>query len=352
MKISLKLTTVALLATLNMLGQSDTSKSLGLSFLTNNVNAGVSFGLGGVHPQLVMPTFIVKLGRFKLKGIGWDKPRAWPHSYSDGGFEVGVDAVELPRTNPNSTKYLSLGIGGMRYNSLFQNKEWYQFHNFMVGVSNYNHGKRGVLEAKIGLAIVKKYLATDEIDRFDRPYISNERMSRRLLPYAGISYSLYLAKFQKTSLFDWETKSWKLNTKVPFNGWSWKKGGGLIKKYDSEADSLLAARRRYMVSNYFNLGLNFGLGGGRLDYVLPSLSLKLGPLSLKGAIRPSDEILNYAWQSQLNLFKIKRHRFWTNTDMYPVISVGVSNFVAYDEKYAFRNYELLGGLNFEKSSKN
>jgi hypothetical protein len=325
-------------------GQVDSSTKLDLIFLKNNFNAGVSFGVGGAHPQLAIPVIALKLGRVKLKGIGWDNRY---FNYSDGGFEFSVDALELPSKKPNATDYLTLTRGGMRYESLFKKDERYQINSYLLGLARYQHGKRGVLEAKVGVATIEKYSLVEKVD-WNGPYSSYDLSSYKTIPYGEISYSLYLAKFGPRTKFNWASKSWMLNNRKALDGWIWDDENTLTKEYENKEDSILMNRKKYLVSQYFNPGISIGLGGGRLLYSLPSLSLKVGPFLFKGAAIPSKQYLSYAWQSQVNLFEIKKHKIWPNTQVFPTISLGVSKFTTFSEQHAFRNYELLGGLNFEK----
>ena len=63
--------------------------------------------------------------------------------------------------------------------------------------------------------------------------------------------------------------------------------------------------------NAFNPGISLGLGSGRMYYVTPSLTLKVGPFSVKGNMwsrysNQYDNYENYSYLFEANILRIKK----------------------------------------------
>jgi hypothetical protein len=254
--------------------------------VSRQFNLGLSAGLGGAHSLFVLPQITLRSNRVSLSGFSYSpfiQGKMW-------SLEADLEVYKFKNKVGfiDSNTYLTLSGGTTRrtvYTPYGRDATRTPFA--LAGLNKYLKNERSRVSLKVGLMY---YWTSKNLPALPKPVspdpwvVSTSSWSQdleesRWLPYGEVSYQLYLFKIRdkqeflnssgnKVSHRDWQAE--KKLTKETENTERRK-----IKYEESLTDSWYFDLRELVRYN-FNPGISLGLGGARLKFGVPNVSMLMG----------------------------------------------------------------------------
>ncbi|MCB0735176.1 MAG: hypothetical protein KDC76_11370 [Bacteroidetes bacterium] len=199
-----------------------------------NFNLGISFGVCGAHAYYGIPNVAIKLPRLTIQGNSFTY-----QDRSDKTIQLDLDWVRINPYRTNREVYFSLAYG--RWWHLRTDLKRFNRHYTLIGVNRYSLNHRSRTSFKIGWSHM-------DDQRYDRRWGWNGYPED--IPYAEISYSLFLRKFKPGRTVE-------------------------IKRRNQDTSS-------HLFGDYANLYLSLGAGLDRAIWA-PALGIRLGLVSVQGS---------------------------------------------------------------------
>ena len=214
----------------NLAGYNQEKRGLTYRKLSPFINLSVTGGIGPGHAYYAMPSADLKFGRFS-----YSLSYLQANKSSSGAIQIEAD-VKYWNTTGKYVKSISLTLGDQNISDhpWSLNSDQQTLSYLLAGYNLYSKNFPGRLSFKLGIAEYKNRESGHAVTR--------------TIPYAGISYRLYVAQ---------------------------------PKLLERPLKNAVKTFLDTMLPKYFNPGIVWGLGGAGILPLLPGLSLRSGPFTLE-----------------------------------------------------------------------
>jgi hypothetical protein len=228
--------------------QSDSAIFSFKSLIGYNLNPGISLGVGGGRVNGYFPQATIKLGRFELGYTRWSKK----DQNNRMGFQLDVEAYKFNGWDAMPAA-ATVGFFVNGWDNTFLETTTEKFNTgFLVGLDQ-NRGERSKFSLKMGIINTHTFIYRGDYSYYFPETYSVIKNEYRTYPYGEISYRFYafsIAEKQKVIRK-------MLKREIRFDGPKIKEDLG----------------------RWFNPYLSIGAGLDRAFLVMPSVGIRIGPVS-------------------------------------------------------------------------